>query len=66
MIRHIVFTIDGDFDFTTWALSMEDFEMDTKETIQESVEESFYDGLFLEEIISKIKIKKVWYEKDGN
>ena len=66
MIRHIVFAIDGDFDFTTWALSMEDFEMDTKETIQESVEESFYDGLFLEEIISKMKIKKVWYEEDGN
>lgn len=66
MIRHIVFAIDGDFDFTTWGLSMEDFETDTKETIQESVEELFYDGYLFEEIVSKLKIKKVWYEEDGN
>ena len=62
MIRHIIFTIDSDFDFTTWAPSMEDFEIDTKETIQESVEDYFYS--FPEEIISKIKIGKIWYEED--
>lgn len=61
MIRHIEVAIDN-FDLTCWAESMEDFEMDTKEHIEESVFEYFYDNPT--ELIENIKIKKIWYEED--
>lgn len=61
MVRHIELAIDN-FDLTCWAESMEDFEMDTKESIKESVLQFFYDDPT--ELIENIKIKKIWYEED--
>lgn len=61
MIRHIELTIEN-FDLTCWAEDMEDFGIDTEESIKESVFQFFYDEP--EALIENIKIKKVWYEED--
>ena len=60
MIRHIKFTID--FDLTCWAESMEDFEIDTEETIQECVADWIINDS--EEFLDHVVIKKIWYEED--
>ena len=61
MIRHIELTMEN-FDLTCWAQDMEDFEMDTEESIKESVLDFLYDEP--ETLIENIKIKKIWYEED--
>ena len=61
MIRHIELTMEN-FDLTCWAEGMEDFEMDTEESIKESVLDFLYDEP--EALIENIKIKKIWYEED--
>jgi len=60
MIRHIEFTID--FDLTCWAESMEDFEIDTEETIQECVTDWIINDSV--EFLNHVVIKKIWYEED--
>ena len=59
MIRHIEFVIE--FDLTCGAIGLEDFENDTEESLKEDVEEYICDCP--EELLSNVKIKKVWYEK---
>ena len=60
MIRHIELTID--FDLTCWAESMEDFENDTKEFIDEEVADYIINNS--DELLDKKKKKKIWYEED--
>ena len=59
MIRHIELVIE--FDLTCGAISWEDFENDTEESLKEDVEDYICDCP--EELLSNVKIKKVWYEK---
>ena len=61
MIRHIELTMEN-FDLTCWGQDMEDFEIDTEESIKESVLDFLYDEP--ETLIENIKIKKIWYEED--
>ena len=60
MIRHIELTIN--FDLTCWAESMEDFENDTEESIEETVFD--YLDSDVDSLIENVKIDKVWYEED--
>ena len=59
MIRHIEFEINS--DLTCWG-EKEDFEMDTDDTIKESLEDYIINDA--EDLLSSLKIKKVWYEED--
>ena len=60
MIRHIEFTID--FDLTCWAESMEDFENDSIEFINEEVTDYIiHDST---DLLDHLTIKKIWYEED--
>ena len=60
MIRHIEFTID--FDLTCWAESMEDFENDSTEFINEEVADYIINSS--DELLKHLTIKKIWYEED--
>lgn len=60
MTRHIELIIE--FDLTCGAISWEDFGNDTEESLKEEVEEYICDCP--EELLSSIKIKRVWYEKE--
>lgn len=59
MIRHIELVIE--FDLTCGAIGWEDFENDTEESLKEDVEDYICDCP--EELLSNVKIKRVWYEK---
>ena len=60
MTRHIEVTID--FDLTCWAESMEDFENDSTEFINEEVADYIiHDSV---ELLDHLVIKKIWYEED--
>ena len=60
MIRHIEFTIN--FDLTCWAESMEDFENDTDEMIDECIADFVIHNSA--DFLDLLEIKKVWYEED--
>ena len=60
MIRHIEFEIKS--DLTCYSNYAEDFENDTDESIQESVEDWAYHNS--DELLKDLKIKRVWYEED--
>ena len=60
MIRHIEFTID--FDLTCWAESMEDFESDSIEFINEEVADYIINSSG--ELLDHLVIKKIWYGED--
>ena len=60
MVRHIEFTID--FDLTCWAESMEDFENDNDEVINECVADFIIHNST--DLLDLLEIKKVWYEED--
>lgn len=60
MVKHIELTID--FDLTYWAESMEDFEKDTKEFINEEVTDYIINNF--DELLEHLTIKKIWYEED--
>lgn len=60
MVRHIELTIN--FDLTCWAESMEDFENDSKESIEELVDDYIINDSI--ELLPNVEIKKVWYEED--
>lgn len=60
MIRHIELTID--FDLTCWAESMEDFENDSIEFINEEVADYIINNS--DELLDHLTIKKIWYEND--
>ena len=60
MIRHIEFTID--FDLTCWAESMEDFENDSIEFINEEVADYIINSS--DELLEHLTIKKIWYEEE--
>lgn len=59
-VRHIEIHID--FDFTTLAENMEDFKMDTPESILEEVRDFIMDTP--EELLEDMKITQIWYEED--
>ena len=60
MIRHVELTID--FDLTCWAESMEDFENDDMEMINECVADYIiHDSA---ELLEHLTIKKIWYEEE--
>ena len=60
MIRHIELTID--FDLTCWAESMEDFENDDMEMINECVADYIiHDST---DLLDHLTIKKIWYEEE--
>ena len=60
MTRHIKLLIN--LDLTTWSESMEDFEIDTAESIREQINNYLYESP--EDIISNTTIKKIWFEED--
>lgn len=60
MIRHIELTID--FDLTCWAESMEDFENDSIEFINEEVADYIIHNS--DDLLNHLVIKKIWYEED--
>ena len=60
MTRHIELIIE--FDLTCGAIGWEDFVDDTEESLKEEIEEYICDCP--EKLLSSIKIKKVWYEKE--
>ena len=60
MVRHIELTID--FDLTCWAESMEDFENDSTEFINEEVADYIINSS--DELLEHLTIKKIWYEED--
>lgn len=60
MIRHIELTID--FDLTCWAESMEDFENDSIEFINEEIADYIIHSS--DELLEHLTIKKIWYEND--
>lgn len=60
MVRHIEFTID--FDLTCWAESMEDFETDSMEFINEEVADYVINSSG--ELLDHLVIKKIWYGED--
>ena len=60
MVRHIEFTID--FDLTCWAESMEDFETDSMEFINEEVADYIIHSSG--ELLDHLVIKKIWYGED--
>ena len=60
MVRHIELTID--FDLTCWAESMEDFENDDMEMINECVADYIIHNS--DELLEHLTIKKIWYEED--
>ena len=60
MIRHIEFTIN--FDLTCYAESMEDFENDTDEMIDECIADFVIHNSA--DFLDLLEIKKVWYEED--
>ena len=60
MVRHIELTID--FDLTCWAESMEDFENDSIEFINEEVADYIIHNS--DELLDHLTIKKIWYEED--
>ena len=60
MVRHIEFTIN--FDLTCWAESMEDFENDTMEFLEEEIADYvIHNGA---EFLDHLTIKKIWYEDE--
>lgn len=60
MVRHIELTID--FDLTCWAESMEDFENDDIEMINECVADYIiHDST---DLLDHLTIKKIWYEEE--
>lgn len=61
MIRHIELAFEN-FDLTCWAEDMEDFEIDTEESIKEEVLQFLYDDP--QTVFEHVKIKKIWYEED--
>jgi hypothetical protein len=60
MVRHIEFTIN--FDLTCWAPSMEDFENDSTEFINEEVADYIINDSG--ELLDYLTIEKIWYEED--
>ena len=60
MIRHIKLTID--FDLTCWAESMEDFENDSREFINEEVADYIINSPG--ELLKHLTIRNIWYEED--
>ena len=60
MVRHIEFTID--FDLTCWAESMEDFESDSTEFINEEVADYIIHNSG--ELLDYLTIKKIWYGEE--
>jgi hypothetical protein len=60
MVRHIEFTID--FDLTCWAESMEDFETDSMEFINEEVADYVINSSG--ELLDHLVIRKIWYGED--
>ena len=60
MVRHIELIID--FDLTCWAESMEDFENDSTEFINEEVADYVIHSS--DEFLDHLTIKKIWYEED--
>ena len=60
MVRHIELTID--FDLTCWAESMEDFENDSTEFINEEVADYIINSS--DELLEHLTIKKIWYEEE--
>ena len=60
MIRHIELTID--FYLTCCAKSMEYFENNTKEFINEEVADYIIHNS--DELLDHLTIKKIWYEED--
>ena len=61
VIRHIEVELDN-FDLTGWGESLEDFSGDTPRNIIEDVLDYFQEHPA--ELYDKIKIKKVWYERE--
>ena len=61
MIRHIEFTIDYSEDMTCSG-EKEDFEIDTEDSIKNSLYDYLYD--MRTELIHYAVIKKIWYEED--
>ena len=61
VVRHIEVELDN-FDLTGWGESLEDFSCDTPESIIQDVLDYFHDCP--EKLFDKIKIKKVWYERE--
>ncbi len=60
MVRHIELTID--FDLTCWAESMEDFENDNIEYLNEHIADYIIHNSV--ELLDHLVIKKIWYEED--
>ena len=60
MIRHIELIID--FDLTCWAESMEDFENDDMEMINECVADYIINDST--DLLDHLTIKKIWYEDE--
>ena len=60
MVRHIELTID--FDLTCWAESMEDFENDSTEFINEEVADYIIHSST--DLLDHLTIKKIWYEEE--
>ena len=60
MVRHIELTID--FDLTCWAESMEDFENDSIEFINEEIADYIINSS--DELLEHLTIKKIWYEEE--
>ena len=60
MVRHIELTID--FDLTCWAESMEDFENDDTEMINECVADYILNDS--SELLDHLTIKRIWYENE--
>ena len=60
MVRHIELTID--FDLTCWAESMEDFENDDMEMINECVADYIINDST--DLLEHLTIKKIWYEEE--
>lgn len=61
VVRHIEIEFN-DFDLTGWGESLEDFASDTPRDIYESVLDYLQDNSA--ELFDKIRIKKVWYERE--
>lgn len=60
MVRHIEVIIN--FDLTCWGQDAEDFESDSTETINETVEDYIVNDSA--ELLENVTIKKVWYEEE--
>lgn len=64
IVRHVEIELDDNFDLTCWGESLEDFFSDNPRNIFEYALDYFHDNPA--ELFEKIKVKKVWYEREVN